>query len=209
VYTPATFKEQNLERIHQLIRDHPFGILVGEGTLEAVHLPFVLEPKPETNDTLIFHIARANPIWKQFARGSEALAIFSGPHAYISPDWYGAEEQVPTWNYAAVHAYGVPEIIEDMNATEEILSLLTETEEARLDKVPWRTDRLSQQNYDKLRSAIVCCRMPITRFEGKWKFNQNKTHEQRERVVKALMATGHPSDREVAEIMRRLDHKSE
>lgn len=209
MYTPALFKEDDLKRIHQLIHDHPFGVLVGDGVLEAVHLPFVLRPSPGSNGSLVFHVARANPIWRQFERGVEALAIFSGPHAYISPDWYGAEEQVPTWNYAAVHAYGIPEIVKDRNAVEDALTLLTEREEAHLDKVHWRTDRLSRENYDKLRAAIVCCHMPVSRFEGKWKFNQNKTKDQRMGVVEALNATGRQPDQDVATIMGELDLSSE
>lgn len=205
MYTPAAFKVENLDRLHRLIKDQPFGILLGQGSLEAAHVPFVLNSSPEPNGALLFHVARANPIWKQFDGTSQALAIFSGPHSYISPDWYGAENQVPTWNYAAVHAYGIPEVVEDQSEIVRILDLLTDHEETRLSKTAWRSERLAQTVYEKLQAAIVSLRMPITRFEGKWKFNQNKTEQQRSRVVDALIASGGSAGLDVARLMKELD----
>src|SRR5687767_4420480 len=110
MYIPRAFQETRAEAIHDLIRAHSFGLLVsrqGE-TMEASHLPFLLDDGRGLHGTLVGHMARANPQWQALQEGAEALVIFSGPHAYISPSWYEIHPSVPTWNYATVHAYGTP-----------------------------------------------------------------------------------------------------
>ena len=122
MYIPAAFAETDLTRLHDFIEQNSFGLLVSQvdGLPFASHLPFLLERTAGPHGTLVGHMARANPQWRE-AGGQTALAIFSGPHAYISPTWYEAEQVVPTWNYTAVHAYGRVQIIEDEDALLEIV----------------------------------------------------------------------------------------
>src|SRR5437763_1460090 len=111
MYIPAAFDETEQPRLHDFVERHSFGVLVSQvsGMPFATHLPFLLERNSGPNGTLVGHVARANPQW-QDAAGQTTLAIFSGPHTYISPTWYEAEQVVPTWNYTAVHVYGRIEI---------------------------------------------------------------------------------------------------
>src|SRR4051794_14540219 len=122
MYIPAAFAEADLARLHDFIEQNSFGLLVSpfDGEPFASHLPFLLERTAGPHGTLVGHMARANPQW-QAAAGQTALAIFSGPHAYISPTWYEAEQVVPTWNYAAVHVYGRVQTIEDESALLDIV----------------------------------------------------------------------------------------
>ena len=117
MYLPAHFQEDRIEVLHQLIRNHPLGMLVtltanGAGTqnLEANHIPFLIDAEPAPFGTLRGHVARANPVWKDFSREVEAMVVFQGPDAYISPSLYASKKEhgkvVPTWNYVVVHAYG-------------------------------------------------------------------------------------------------------
>src|SRR5438105_8078807 len=121
MYIPAAFRESRPEALHALIRAHSFGTLISvvDSELFATHMPFLLDADRGRNGTLVGHLARPNPHWHSF--GSLALAIFQGPHAYVSPSWYATDQAVPTWNYTAVHAYGVPLIVEAPAQVSEIL----------------------------------------------------------------------------------------
>src|ERR1700712_4406415 len=116
MYVPAAFREADTDALHALIRAHSFGTLVPlvGGQLFATPLPFLLDAKRGEYGTLVAHLARPNPHWRAFVAtpvgAPQSLAIFGGPHAYISPRWYATELSVPTWNYTVVHAYGVPSI---------------------------------------------------------------------------------------------------
>src|SRR5579864_4086075 len=142
MYIPAHFRETRLNVLHALIREHSFGTLVSHvnGQLFATQLPFLLDPTRGANGTLMAHMARANPHWQQLPR-SESLAIFQGPHAYISPAWYVSEETVPTWNYSVVHAYGTATLLDD---PERIRALLDETV-GTFDTHGWSTARVSDR----------------------------------------------------------------
>jgi hypothetical protein len=122
MYIPTAFAEPDLSKLHDFIDQHSFGLLVSQvdGLPFASHLPLLLERTAGPHGTLVGHMARANPQWRE-AVGKTVLAIFSGPHAYISPTWYEAEQVVPTWNYTAVHAYGKVETIEDEGALLDIV----------------------------------------------------------------------------------------
>jgi transcriptional regulator len=135
------------------------------------------------------------------------LAIFSGPHAYVSPTWYEADKVVPTWNYVAVHAYGRLELIEDADATEAVLRRTVETYEAAL-PVPWRLDE-PPEFVSRLAQQIVAFRIPIERIEGKWKLNQNHPPERRATVIAAFASRPDENSQEIARLMRaREDHRS-
>src|SRR5215469_5681813 len=123
MYIPAAFREQRTEILHAIIRDNSFATLVSQVNSElfATHLPFLLDASRGANGTLRGHMARANPHWQAFSAEAESLVIFQGPHAYISPGWYVSERAVPTWNYTAVHAYGVASILDGAECVRALL----------------------------------------------------------------------------------------
>ena len=127
--------------LHDLMQRFSFATLVTqhEGRPFATHLPFLVQPEHGDHGRLLAHLARANPQWTDFASGVEALVIFQGPHTYISPSWYDVHPSVPTWNYAVVHAYGAPRVIEEDAAIEEALRRLVATHEEGFE-APWTLD---------------------------------------------------------------------
>src|SRR5437667_8814124 len=136
MYTPEAFRADDLQRVHKLMQDYNFAALVTtqpDGVPVATHLPFVLDTQCGSSGygTLLCHMARANPQWRSFDAEHEALVIFQGPHTYISPSWYEATLSVPTWNYAVVHAYGKPRIVEDATVLYNMLCTLIEQSEAQ------------------------------------------------------------------------------
>jgi transcriptional regulator len=202
VYTPPPFAETDRDKIFQAIEDYSFAVLVsGAGeSLVASHLPLLLDRDSSEHGTLVGHMARANSQW-QSAAGQPVLAVFGGPHAYISPTWYATERTVPTWNYVAVHASGCLEIIDDEMATLEVLHRTVERYEAR-QSLPWRLADQPAEFIAQLARQIVAFRIPIQRLEGKWKLNQNHPAERRERVIAALAGREGENAVEIARLMR-------
>jgi transcriptional regulator len=186
MYTPASFKQPDPEKLFGLIERHSFGLLVTEqeGELAASHLPLLVDRNAGANGHLLGHVARANPQWQGLA-GREVLAIFSGPHAYVSPTWYGAASMVPTWNYQAVHVYGRFELIEDKTALLELLRATVDKYEA-LQPRPWNFAD-DDAYVQKLLAGIIGFRIVISRVEGKWKLGQNHTAEVRRRAAEQLL----------------------
>ncbi len=208
MYIPRYFELEDHEAIAGVLRDHSFGTLVTafDGEAQATHLPFSFDPDRGQNGTLVSHMARANPQWQQFARygpeGGMALAIFQGPHSYISPTWYGdTEPAVPTWNYVAVHAYGRPVILDDPSAVRALLDQLVDKNEASLDPA-WALSRLSDDYVERMMRAIVAFEMPLERLEAKAKLSQNKSAEMRLSAADALESQGWPDSAELARLMR-------
>jgi transcriptional regulator len=202
MYIPAAFRETRLEVLHALIRDHSFALLIShvDGQLFATHLPLLLDVTRGPNGTLRGHMARANPQWRSFDRGQqEALAIFQGPHAYISPNWYLTEQAVPTWNYSAVHAYGTPTLVEDTGDVRALLDDTVGTFEASLPE-PWSTARVGDAYLSKMAQGIVAFELPIARLEGKRKLSQNRPSDIAH-VAEGLRAHGDPGGQMVAEQM--------
>jgi transcriptional regulator len=203
MYTPAHFAEESRPVLHRLIREQSFGILVtgGEAGLQATHLPFLLDDEREGGAVLLGHVARANPQWKALATGEEALAIFRGPHAYISPSGYLTPEAVPTWNYVAVHVYGRPRLVEDQGA---LLALVTRLaaryEEGRAQ--PWSPAKVSAGFVSAKLGGIVGFELPVERIVGKKKLSQNLRLEDRVAAMEALAASGDAESASVAELMR-------
>lgn len=202
MYNPRDFVVDDLEKLHEAIERHSFAILVsGAGEqLAATHLPLLIERTAGPRGTLVGHMARANPQW-QAAAGQNVLAIFSGPHAYISPRWYQSPLAVPTWNYVAVHAAGQLEVIEDRAKTWELLKKMVETYESSLPE-PWQMGGKEEELLEKLVAQIVAFRIPLDRIEGKWKLNQNRPAEQRERVRDQLQSVPDDSSQAIAALMR-------
>ncbi|MGH8402186.1 MAG: FMN-binding negative transcriptional regulator, partial [Gammaproteobacteria bacterium] len=140
MYTPASFKENDIPRLHELMRRYPFALLLTahDGEVAATHLPFMVDADRGKHGTLLAHMARANPHWKLFDGQRQALVVFTGAHAYISPSWYESPITVPTWNYAVVHAHGRPEIVKDKVQVRAMLERLVTIHEAYIHP-PWST----------------------------------------------------------------------
>src|SRR5579875_2417418 len=187
MYTPKHFREDDLSVLQELMRDYSFATLVSvqnDGVPIATPLPFVYEPEPGPYGTLKAHMALGNPQWHTFQAEREVLVIFQGPHAYISPSWYEVELSVPTWNYAAVHAYGIPRIIDDRAALYDLLKALIQRHEARFEK-PWGF-QLPEDYLQKMMQGIAGFEIQITRLEGKFKMSQNRSASEQQRVIAAL-----------------------
>jgi transcriptional regulator len=200
MYLPSHFRENDRRELHAVIAGNSFATLVSihDGIPFASHLPFLLDPDRGEHGTLLAHMARANPQWRDFADGRELLAIFQGPHGYITPSWYTEGQHVPTWNYVAVHAYGTPRIIDDPDEMMAMLEELVRINEAGFER-PWmlRDDTWARG----LLSAIVGFEMTITRLEGKFKLSQNRDAEDHAGVVEALGRSNRPEDRKMAVMM--------
>jgi transcriptional regulator len=204
VYVPRPFDASEPARCHALIRAHSFGTLVGvdpDGAPFATHLPFLLDEARGPLGTLLAHVARANPHWRYFAPGRPALAVFQGPHAYVSPAWYAEPRaSVPTWNYVAVHAYGVPVLLEEPARVRALLARLVRTHEAgRPD--PWTFESLPEDYVAGMLQGIVAFEVPIDRLEGKAKLSQNRGAADQARVQAALAGSPDPLDAAVAGLM--------
>lgn len=200
MYTPAAFSEHDPAKLHDFIQSHGFATLVthGDGGMVASHLPLLLDADAGSAGHLLGHMARANPQWRSVV--GEALAVFHGPHVYISPAWYESRGTVPTWNYAVVHAYGDVHLVEDEHGLLDILRRsVTAYEGARPE--PWSFDE-SAPHVEGLLKAIVGFRIEITRLEGKWKLSQNHPEERRRRVVRSLEAQADDDSQAIAEMMQ-------
>lgn len=200
MYIPAVFAESDLAKLHEFIERNSFGMLVSQMDSEpfASHLPFLLNRTSGSHGTLIGHMARANPQWQQ-AQGQNVLAIFSGPHAYVSPTWYEAENVVPTWNYVAVHAYGKMQVIEEPAAILQIVTDSVSFYEGTMPQ-PWTLNGPSDF-VERLLRQIVGFRIEIIRIEGKWKLNQNQPEERRAKVAIALRKQPDDDSQAIAAMM--------
>src|SRR5713101_4934099 len=203
MYIPKAFREDDISRLHTFMAAYSFATLVTqhESIPFATHLPFLLDARRGPNGIMLAHMARANPQWHDFVDEQEVLVIFQGPHAYISPSWYEVELSVPTWNYAVVHAYGIPRLIEDGEELYQLLKTLIETHEAQF-KNPWPF-MLPEDYLQKMMRGIVGFEIEITRLEGKLKLSQNRTEAERENVITSLQESSYTLP--VAELMESLD----
>lgn len=201
MYLPDSFAETDLSRLHDFIEQYSFGLLLSQvdGDSFGSHLPFLLDRNGGVRGTLIGHVAKANPQWRQ-AAGQTVLADFTGPHVYVSPSWYESEHVVPTWNYAAVHAYGHAKVIEDEDSLHAIVAEMVQVYERSMPQ-PWTFDANSTF-MKRLLSQIVGLRIEIDRIEGKFKMNQNHPVERREKVVRALRQRGDENALAVADLIQ-------
>jgi len=191
MYLPAHFEETRPEVLHQLMHEHGLATLVTMSTqgLNANHIPLEFDPEPSPFGTLRGHVARANPLWRDLSPGAEALAIFQGPQAYISPGWYATKKDsgkvVPTYNYIVVHAYGSLRIIDDPEWLRGLVGRLTTRYESTRAE-PWHVTDAPADFVDTQLRAIVGLELPITRLIGKWKASQNRPRADRDGVVAGL-----------------------
>ena len=202
VYLPPAFTEKRPEVLLGHIERYDFGLLVTHGAegLVASHIPFLIERDGERLH-LHGHLARPNPQVADLARGGEVLAIFHGPHAYISPNWYATGPSVPTWNYADVHVYGTVRLIEDAEWLRRFLVRLSERHEAR-NPVAWRMKDLPDDYVETMLKGIIGLDIAVTRLEGKFKLSQNRPATDRPGVIAALEAQSDPDSHAVARLMR-------
>ena len=212
MYTPRTFKNENLGELHALIRSYSFGIVFSQATGSAdsaiaTHLPFLLDTERGPNGTLIAHFARANPHWKSWQEDTELLTVFQGPHGYISPAWYTNKTAVPTWNYAAVHVYGRPKLIHDPVELRPLVEKLVSVNEAPLGN-QWDQSLMEPLMETELQ-AIVGFEIPIERIEGKYKFNQNRPLADQRSVVEQLSSSEHPDHKAMVAIMKKNIEQAE
>jgi transcriptional regulator len=185
MYIPASFAESDLTRLHDFMRQHSFALLTSlhADGLIASHLPLLLDPGAGPLGQLCGHMARANSQWRDVH--GEVLAVFSGPHVYVSPSWYEEAGTVPTWNYVAVHARGTFHLVEERDPLLSILHQSVNAYEGPRPR-PWVFDP-SNEDLQKLLRSIVGFRVEITHLEGKWKLSQNHSEGRRRRVVRALL----------------------
>jgi transcriptional regulator len=205
VYLPPHFTEARPSVLVEHIERYDFGLLVSHGAagLVASHIPFLIE-RDRDKLHLHGHLARPNPQVGDLAQGGEVLAIFSGPHAYISPNWYATGPSVPTWNYVDVHAYGTVSLIEDVDWLRGLVRRLSERHEAH-NPVPWRTQDLPEAYLEGMLKGIVGLDVAITRLEGKYKLSQNRPAADRPLVIAALERRNDADSLAVARLMRERE----
>lgn len=190
MYLPTHFEETRTEVLHALLRTHPLGLLVtlSDGQPQANSIPFLLDAQRGPHGTLVAHVARANPLWREAAL-THVLAVFQGPQAYVSPSGYASKAEhgkvVPTWNYVMVQARGRLRAIEDPHELHALVSRLTDTHEGRR-AAPWAVSDAPADYIDKMLGAIVGIEIPIETLAGKWKVSQNRSAADREGVARAL-----------------------
>lgn len=199
MYVPPAFREQDLPTLHAFMHEHSFATFLTAGDPPFItHLPLLIDPSRGANGTLLGHVAKANP-HAALLNGTRATAIFHGPHAYVSPSWYDpSKPSVPTWNYAVVHATGIPVIHNDPAWMKDLLSrMVAKYESPRA--TPW-TYNLPPEFLTAMLTQIVAFEMPIDTLEGKFKLNQNRSKGDQERVMAGLANEGEEG---TAGLMRR------
>ena len=208
MYRPDHFRVDDLAAMHALMRARPLATLVSSGAtgLYATHMPTVLKDEGPSG-TVEFHLARANPHWKELAECGEALMIFQGPEAYITPNWYPSKTEhqkvVPTWNYAVVHAYGRIVVHDDARWVRGQAGMLTKQQEAA-QPAPWKMADAPPAYTAANLGQIVGIEIPIARLVGKVKAGQNRRDADREGAVAGLRETGDPGDAAMADLMEAV-----
>ncbi len=190
MYLPQHFEETRTEVLHALLRTHPLGLLItlSGGEPQANSIPFLLDAQRGPHGTLVAHVARANPLWREAAL-TPVLVVFQGPQAYVSPSGYASKAEhgkvVPTWNYVMVQARGRLRAIEDPRELHALVSRLTDTHE-RQRAAPWAVSDAPADYIEKTLGAIVGIEIPIDSIAGKWKVSQNRSAADREGVARML-----------------------
>ncbi|MDO7898493.1 FMN-binding negative transcriptional regulator [Pseudomonas citrulli] len=206
MYNPQAFAVDDLPQLHRMIGDCRLAVLVtqGEQGLQASHLPLLLDTHQGPHGTLYGHMARANRQWHDLQAGAEALVIFAGADAYVSPAFYPGKAEhgkvVPTWNYLAVHAYGRAEVFDDAQRLRDLVGALTDRHEAGRAQ-PWKIEDAPAQYLDSMLKAIVGFALPIQRLEGKRKLSQNRSPADATGVRDGLAHSLDPQDQALARLM--------
>jgi transcriptional regulator len=187
MYRPADYREDNVDKLVAFMQAHSFATLVSiqDNIPVASHIPLVITMQ-NGKVTLVGHLAKANPQWQMFENG-ESLAIFTGPHAYVSPALYDSYESVPTWNYIAVHAYGMPKIITLSNSRSQMNAMIDQMITAYEAAYHTQWNSLSDQYRNGMMNGIVGFEITVTRLEGKYKLSQNRSQADQHHVAEALL----------------------
>lgn len=208
MYTARPHQDHDIDRLHGLMRKTRLALLVtqGEQGLLATHLPVLVDVAEGEQGTVYGHLAQANRQWQDLAQGGEALLVFAGADAYVSPTYYPSKAQdprtVPTWNYLAVHAYGTVEVLQDAPSLLAIVTRLTELHEQ--DKAsPWKVSDAPEDYLASMLRAIVGFRFSIRRVQGARKLSQNRSPADVEGVRASLAASLDPQDHSLAALMRQ------
>lgn len=204
MYVPSCFEESRMDVLRSLIQQHSLGTLVtlSADGIDANHMPFVFDPEPRPSGTLRAHVARSNPVWRDFSADIEVLVVFQGAQSYISPSLYATKKEdgrvVPTYNYMVVHAYGRMRVIEDAAWLRDLLGRLSDQHEANPQQ-PWKIDDAPAEYIGRLMQAIVGIEIPVSRLIGKWKVSQNQPAENRASVEAGLRVQGSDDARAMAD----------
>jgi transcriptional regulator len=210
LYLPAHFNETRTDVLRGLMRARPLCTLVTlcDSGLVANHLPVQTLDEPAPLGLIRGHIARANPLWREYRGGTQALAIFQGPQVYISPAFYPTKAKtgqvVPTWDYAVVHASGTLRFIEDAQWLRNFVAGLTETHEAPR-SAPWKIDDAPAAYIEKMLTLIVGFEFSIASLAGKWKVSQNRPQADRQGVIQNLQGADDADSREIAAMLIARD----
>lgn len=200
MYSPPYNRIDDRAELLAFLREHSFGLLVTGtgGALHASHLPVLVEPRGEAL-ALVMHMAKSNPQWREFF-DDEVLVVFAGPHAYVSPRWYEQPERVPTWNYAAVHAYGTVRIVEDRAARQAAQAKLVQAYDP-----DWmaRYEQLSEEYLGSMLDGIVNFEVAVTRLEARWKLSQNRGRREQELIAARLERSADSGERALAALTRK------
>ena len=204
LYLPELFAERDPAALHAFLDDNGFATLISPDPVDPhiTHVPLLLERARGAAGTLLGHVARANPHWRRLETQPSVLAVFHGPHAYVSPSWYTAHPSVPTWNYAVVHVHGSARLMHESRDLEALVRRLADRYEGPRPQ-PWRMDLPADYQAGMLQ-GIVGFEIEITAITGKFKLSQNRPAADRANVVTAL-ASGSPADQQVADLMQRRD----
>lgn len=205
MYVPKAFQQTDLAELHRFIERYSFAVLCStgdDGVPFASHLPLLRDQRAAPPGALIGHMARANPQWRH-ADGKPVLAVFAGPHVYVSPSWYEAEDVVPTWNYVTVHVTGIFRAMHERDAMLEIVREMVGVYEAGKSE-PWELGPPNDY-LERMLHGIVGFRIEITGMEGKWKLSQNHPPERREKVMRALDEQDSEDAQAIVRLMRRMD----
>ena len=209
MYTPEAFKVDDPTLLHADMNRNPLATLISYGNsgLIATHLPVLFDETRGPHGTLLGHVSRANTHWQLTDHATESLLIFTGPDTYVTPAWYPAKQVhgrvVPTWNYSAIHAYGPVTFFDDPTRLLSIVTRLTNLHEAALPQ-PWQVTDAPAAFIEGQLKAIVGFEMPITRIEGKRKFNQNRSADDQSGVITGLRSLNDPTKSEAADFMESI-----
>jgi transcriptional regulator len=209
MYLPKHFEDNEPSRLHAYIEAHPLALLITTGStgMLANPLPFLMQAERGTHGTLIAHVARANPLWRELPANSEALVVFQGAQGYVSPSDYPSKKEhgkvVPTWNYSCVQARGVLHVHDDRDGVHRVVTALTARHEAQQTK-PWGLGDAPPDYIEQMLAQIIAIELPVQSLVGKFKFSQNRGTADRAGVQAGLQARGQP---QAAEEVRRLNEK--
>ena len=203
MYLPERYSVTDQAKLHDFINTNGFGILFSHTGPEpmASHIPFILDESAGEQGVLLGHLARANPQWEE-ANGQQVLVVFNGPHVYVSPTWYQEPNTVPTWDYVAVHVYGLLRIAGDRPYSQKILQRLTDYFESSQPE-PWKAD-FNTKYMEGMLDRIVAFEIEIQKIQGKWKLNQNQPERRRQRVADVLKKQAGDDSQRIATLIEEF-----